>query len=49
MLRHEAAASYWEEKGDDVRAEFERRNAVIERDAAQLERDRAAHEDRLPA
>jgi hypothetical protein len=31
-----------------ARADFERRNARIECDAAQLERDRAEHETRFP-
>jgi hypothetical protein len=39
--RHDEAVVYWLEHGDQDRAELERRNSVIERDAAQLERDRA--------
>ena len=39
--RHEEAALHWDEYGDPEHAELERRNVVIERAAAQLERDRA--------
>jgi hypothetical protein len=31
----------WDELGDSARAEFERRNARLEREAAELEGDRA--------
>ena len=47
--RHDEAARYWAERGDQVRADLEQRNAVIERDQAQLERDRAAAEQRKPS
>jgi hypothetical protein len=40
-VRHDAAALRWTEVGDPARAEFEHRNARIERDAADLEGDRA--------
>jgi hypothetical protein len=40
-VRHAAAALRWTEVGDTARAEFEHRNARIERDAAELESDRA--------
>ena len=39
--RHEAAARFWDEHGDPERADLERRNAEIERQAAALEGDRA--------
>jgi hypothetical protein len=39
--RHHAAALRWSEVGDPARAEFEHRNARIERDVAELEGDRA--------
>lgn len=40
-VRHDAAALRWAELGDSTRADFERRNARIEREAAELEGDRA--------
>jgi hypothetical protein len=40
-VRHDAAALRWTEAGDCARAEFEHRNARIEREAADLEGDRA--------
>ena len=39
--RHDAAALRWDGLGDPVRADFERRDARIEREAAALEGDRA--------
>jgi hypothetical protein len=39
--RHEQAALHWDKHGDIEHADLERRNVVIERAAAQLERDRA--------
>jgi hypothetical protein len=39
--RHGESAAYWEREGDLERAGLERRNEKIEREAAQLERDRA--------
>lgn len=39
--RHEQAAKFWADRGDPELAALERRNAVIERDAAELETDRA--------
>jgi len=45
--RHAAAAIFWIERGDDARAELERRNVEIERAAASLERDRADLVDRV--
>ena len=38
--RHEKAARFWADRDDDELADFERRNAQIEYDAADLERDR---------
>jgi hypothetical protein len=35
------AALRWDELGDFARADFERRNARLEREAAELEGDRA--------
>jgi hypothetical protein len=43
--RHAEAAEFWDGQGDPVRAELERRNEAIERDAAELEGDRAALEE----
>jgi hypothetical protein len=48
-LRHEKAALHWDECGDSEHAELERRNVVIERAAAQLERDRAVFKQRTGA
>ena len=45
-VRHEQALAFWTVRGDDERADLERRNVVIERDAARLERDRAVLEER---
>ena len=39
--RHHTAALRWTEVGDPARAEFEHRNARIERETAELEGDRA--------
>ena len=47
--RHEDAALHWDEYGEPELAELERRNAVIERAAAQLERDRADFKQRKRA
>lgn len=47
-MRHEQAATRWEEKNDLERAKLERRNAELEIAAAQLERDRAEVEERSP-
>jgi hypothetical protein len=44
VVRHEKAASFLDERGDDARADLERRNAAVEHEAAQLERERAALE-----
>jgi hypothetical protein len=41
--RHAAAALRWDVLGDSVRAEFERRDARLESDAAELEDDRARY------
>jgi hypothetical protein len=43
--RHDEAAAYWTARGDAVRGDLERRNAAIERAAADLERERAALSD----
>ena len=48
-VRHDAAAVFWLERGDLVRADLERRNAELERTAAALERERAELEDREAA
>jgi hypothetical protein len=40
-LRHRKAAEFWEARGDEERADLERRNERIELDAAELEDDRA--------
>jgi hypothetical protein len=39
--RHEEAALFWAEHNDETRADLERRDAVIERAAAQIERERS--------
>jgi len=39
--RHDLAAVYWRERGDEERAELERRGARIERELVRLERDKA--------
>jgi hypothetical protein len=39
--RHDEAVAFWLKQGFEDHADLERRNSVIERDAAQLERDRA--------
>jgi hypothetical protein len=39
--RHAEAADWWAARGDDVRAEFERWNASIERLSSELARMRA--------
>lgn len=44
--RHLGSAAYWDRRGDPERAALERRNAVIEYAAAELEEDRAALERR---
>ena len=38
---HDAASRHWTERGDTQRAELEQRKAMIERGAAELERERA--------
>jgi hypothetical protein len=43
--RHAEAALFWVARGDEIRADLERRNAEIERAAAVLERDRADLDD----
>ena len=39
--RHDEAAKFWVGRGDAERADLERRNAAVERAAAEIERDRA--------
>jgi hypothetical protein len=46
--RHEEAVVFWRERGDEERADLERRDADIERDAAALEGDRARVERERP-
>jgi hypothetical protein len=41
-LRHEEAARYWRGNGDEDIAELERRCVDLNREGAQIERDRAA-------
>jgi hypothetical protein len=40
-VRHDEAASFWVERGDEARAKLERRNARAEREAAAIEAERA--------
>ena len=42
-IRHDKSAEFWRSKDNIEQACFEERNARIERDAAQLERDRGAY------
>jgi hypothetical protein len=44
--RHEEAAAFWARHDDQELAALARRNAVLERDAAELEHDRAAYHER---
>lgn len=46
--RHEKAAAFWAERGNTTRRTLELRNVKIERDPAQLERDRAYVEEADP-
>ena len=39
--RHEEAAAFWGQRGDLARADLERRNAAVEREAADIEDERA--------
>jgi hypothetical protein len=45
--RHEDAHERWSARGNDARADFERRGAAIERDSAKLQRERATYEEGL--
>jgi hypothetical protein len=40
-LRHDEAAAFWGDRGDEARAKLERRNARVEREAAAIEAERA--------